>query len=81
MHAFRPQGGVDPRLTEELLLKHPDVVDASVFWSGEVLTAQIVLGETAEITPRGLKAYVCEELGLHQTPREIICQMARYKAA
>ncbi len=76
-----PPGGVDTRLTESFLLGQPEIVDATVFWSGDQLTAHITISDTADWTPRKIKAAVCEELGLHQTPREVICQLRRMRVA
>lgn len=72
---------IDPRMTEACLLGQPEVVDARVFWVDGFLEARVTLTDESEWTPRKIKAYVCETLGLHQTPRNVVCSVARMRAA
>jgi len=73
--------GIDPKLTENYLLGHADVVDASVFWNGGRLAAHVTLIEETDWTPRKLQAMVADDLGLHQTPREVVFYAARLRVA
>lgn len=73
--------GIDPKVTESFLLSQPHVVDASVWFLDGQLQAHVTVHDEAHITRRGLQAACMDELGLHQTPRDILLIQARPKAA
>lgn len=73
--------GIDPKLTECFLLTQPDVVDASVWFSQGNLVAHVTVFDEADVNGRSLQALCMDELGVHQTPREIRLSMARPRAA
>ncbi len=81
MPVLRAVDGIDPKLTENYLLGHSEVLEASVFWNQGQLTAHVTLIDESKWTPRKLKAMVCEDLGLHQTPREVTFHLARLRVA
>lgn len=73
--------GIDPKLTEGFLLTQPDVVDASVWFSQGNLLAHVTVFDENDVTSRALQALCLDELGVHQTPREIRLSQARPRAA
>ena len=73
--------GIDPKLTESFLLSQPDVVDASVWFLDGELQAHVTVLDQAEVSRRTLQAACMDELGLHQTPRDIMLIQARPRAA
>ena len=73
--------GIDPKVTESFLLSQPEVVDASVWFLDGDLQAHVTVLDEAAVTRRALQARCMEELGLHQTPREILLMAARLRAA
>jgi hypothetical protein len=73
--------GIDPKITESFLLSQPSVVDASVWFLEGNLQAHVTVLDDAEVSRRSLQASCMEELGLHQTPRDILLIQARPKAA
>lgn len=77
MAAKRYVSAIDPKRTEEFLLTLPHVVDASVGWFNGVLTAHVTLDDEAAYTPQQVQLKVCDELGLHQTPRTVQFSSAR----
>lgn len=73
--------GIDPKLTENFLLGQPEVLDASVWFSHGNLVAHVTVCDEVDITHRTLQEACMNELGLHQTPREIRLIFARLRAA
>lgn len=73
--------GIDPKLTESFLLSQPAVVDASVWFSNGDLHAHVTVIDEYAGTRRELQAACMEQLGLHQTPRDILLIQARPRAA
>lgn len=73
--------GIDPKLTESFLLSQPDVVDASVWISDGELNAHVTVHDESFVSHRALQASCMDELGLHQTPRNILLVNARLRAA
>jgi len=68
---------VYPRMVEELLYQHPDIVEAAVVGEpnarhGEVPIAHVVLHEEATVTVSEIRAYCLENLGRYQVPRKVI---------
>jgi len=67
---------VYPREVEELLLTHPDIVDAAVYGVddddfGQRLAAQIVTRSGGKITKRTVTTLVSSQLARHKVPRDI----------
>ena len=67
---------VYPREVEELLLTHPDIVDAAVYGVddddfGQRLAAQIVKRSGGKITKRTVTTLVSSQLARHKVPRDI----------
>lgn len=73
--------GIDPKLTESFLLTQPDVLDASVWFSRGDLLAHVTVFDENDVNSRSLQALCLDELGVHQTPREIRLSQARPRAA
>lgn len=73
--------GIDPKLTENFLLSQPEVLDASVWFSQGSLLAHVTVCDETTVNHRALQAACMDELGLHQTPREIRLIHARPRAA
>lgn len=73
--------GIDPKLTENFLLTQPDVLDASVWFSQGNLMAQVTVLDEVGLNARALQGACMEELGVHQTPRQIRLIAARPRAA
>lgn len=71
MAAIRYVSAINPKLTEDFILSLPHVVDAKVGWSSGSLSAHVTLDDEAAYTPQQLQLKICDELGLHQTPRSI----------
>lgn len=63
--------GVNPKLTEQFLMNLPDVVDASVWYSETGLMAHVTISGDPSLTSRKIQAQCLNELGVHQTPREL----------
>ena len=73
--------GLDVKATEAFLLMQPDVLDASVWIAGGRLLAHVTVHDDSRWSPGALRLAVAEELGIHQTPAEIILMNARRRAA
>ncbi len=73
--------GIDPKLTENFLLSQPDVLDASVWFTQGNLLAHVTVLDEVGLNARALQSACLEELGVHQTPREIRLIAARPRAA
>lgn len=73
--------GINPKVTEQFLLTQPAVVDASVWFSNGDMVAHVTVLDEVNVTRRALQAACLMELGVHQTPRDIMFLMARPKAA
>ncbi|HRF58859.1 MAG TPA: hypothetical protein PLH94_02965 [Fimbriimonadaceae bacterium] len=69
--------GVDPKLTECYLLGRNDVLDASVWLSDGMLHAHVTTFDRGGIDRDTLRRACLEELGIHQTPREVTLVAAR----
>lgn len=73
--------GINPSLTEQFLLRQPDVVDASVWYTRGCLKAAVTLLDGACIEARALKAKCRMLLGKNQVPTEItFCYAAKLAA-
>lgn len=74
-------GSVDPKTTESFLLMQRDVLDASVWMDDGRLHAHVTVHDDSHWSPGNLRLACAEELGLHQTPIEILLYCARKRAA
>jgi long-chain acyl-CoA synthetase len=68
---------VYPREVEEVLARHPGVVQVAVIGApddhyGEEVVAMVVLAEGADHTPAALRDYAKEHLGKHKYPRHVV---------
>ncbi|HVL39531.1 MAG TPA: hypothetical protein VM328_09095 [Fimbriimonadaceae bacterium] len=72
---------IDPKQTEAFLLSQPEVLDASVWLTSGQLQAHVTVSDEARIDRRSLQRACLDELGLHQTPAEILLIQARARAA
>jgi hypothetical protein len=72
---------VDFKLTESLLISQPGVLDASVWLAEGRLMAHVTLSQHADWSERGLKVLCARELGLTQTPSQVMMLQARSLAA
>lgn len=73
--------GIDPCLTEQFLLRQPEVVDASVWYTRGCLKAAVTLLDGARLEARALQAQCRRLLGKNQVPAEItFCYAARIAA-
>jgi len=77
---------VYPRMVEEALYQHPDIVEAAVVGEpnarhGEVPIAHVVLQEDAGITASQVRAYCLENLGRYQVPRKVVIRASLPKNA
>jgi len=77
---------VYPRMVEELLYQHPDIVEAAVVGEpndrhGEVPIAHVVLQEGADVAASAVRAYCLENLGRHQVPRKVVLRSSLPKNA
>jgi len=77
---------VYPRMVEEVLYRHPEIVEAAVVGDphethGETVVAHIVLSEGSTLSETEIKTWCHEHLGLHQRPRKIILHKALPKNA
>lgn len=77
---------VYPRMVEEVLFAHPDILEAAVVGEphdshGEIPVAHVVLREGAQADAAALRAWCRERLGRHEVPRKIILRDALPKNA
>lgn len=73
--------GINPTLTEQFLLRQPEVVDASVWYTRGCLKAAVTLLDGARVEARALKAKCGRLLGNNQVPTEITFSYAVRLAA
>jgi long-chain acyl-CoA synthetase len=77
---------VYPRMVEEVLYRHPDILEAAVIGEphashGEIVVAYLVPREGASLDDRDLKAFCREHLGQHQMPRRFVIRESLPKNA
>ena len=77
---------VYPRMIEEVLYQHPDVLEAAVVGEphashGEIVVAHVVPKEGAGLDSAAVKAHCKAHLGQHQLPRKVIIREALPKNA
>lgn len=68
---------VDPKLTESYLLGRSDVLDASVWLSEGTLYAHVTTFDRGGVDRDTIRRACLEDLGLHQTPREVTLESTR----
>lgn len=73
--------GINPTVTEQFLLRQPDVVDATVWYTRGCLNAAVTLMDGARTEARALRALCRKFLGKNQAPAEITFSYARRLAA
>ncbi len=73
--------GIDPKLTESYLMNLMGVVDASVFWHEGDLNAYVTVLDDTPFTVRDYQSCCMQDLGLHQTPKNITIDLRRTRAA
>ncbi|NEV61814.1 long-chain-fatty-acid--CoA ligase [Thiorhodococcus minor] len=77
---------VYPRVIEEVLYRHPDVVEAAVVGDpdarhGEVPVAHLTLSPGCSMSATTLRAYCREHLGQHEIPRRFVFHEALPKSS
>lgn len=72
--------GIDPRVTEQFLLRQPAVIDASVWYHRGRLHAEVEVVE-GSTTPASLLNQCVAALGPNQAPKDITLVCARPRAA
>ena len=77
---------VYPRMIEEVLYQHPDVLEAAVVGEpheshGEIVVAHLVAKEGAELSIAQVKGFCKQHLGQHQLPRKVIIRESLPKNA
>lgn len=73
--------GLDVKATEAFLLMQADVLDASVWIAEGRLLAHVTVHDDSRWSSGTLRLACAEELGIHQTPAEIMFVNARRRAA
>jgi long-chain acyl-CoA synthetase len=68
---------VYPRIIEEALFRHPDVVEAAVVGEphashGEIVVAHVVAREDSGLDAAAVKGWCRDQLGRHELPRKVI---------
>ncbi|MBL8061193.1 MAG: hypothetical protein JNK63_10825 [Chthonomonas sp.] len=71
----------DPKVTEKYLMNLVGVVDASVYWSKGDLNAHVTVLGDAPLTAHDFQRCCMEDLGLHQTPRNVVIDLRVPRAA
>ncbi len=77
---------VYPRMVEEVLYRHPDIVEAAVVGEphpshGEIVVAHVVPREGAALDVGTVRDWCREHLGPHQVPRKVVIREALPKNA
>ena len=77
---------VYPRMVEEVLFKHPDVVEAAVVGEpnvshGEIVVAHVVPREDSGLDGAAVKQWCRDHLGRHEVPRKVVLRQALPKNA
>ncbi len=68
---------VYPRMVEEVLYRHPDILEAAVVGEphpshGEIVVAHVVPREGRALDAAAVRAWCREHLGAHQVPRKVV---------
>jgi long-chain acyl-CoA synthetase len=77
---------VYPRMVEEVLYRHPDILEAAVVGEpheshGEIVVAHVVARDGVTLDDRQLKSFCREQLGQHQMPRRFVMHQSLPKNA
>ncbi len=77
---------VYPRMVEEVLYRHPDILEAAVVGEphpshGEIVVAHVVAREGSELSVSDVKAWCRANLGEHQRPRKVVLRQGLPKNA
>lgn len=80
-HTMPMPRGVDPKLTESYLMNIIGVVDASVWWQDGEMNAYVTVLDESLFSARDFKNCCMEDLGLHQTPKNITLEQRKLRAA
>lgn len=75
------ENGINPAITEQFLLRQPEIVEASVWYTRGCLKAAVTLIEGARMEARSLQNKCRKLLGKNQAPVEITFSYARRLAA
>ena len=73
--------GINPMLTEQFLLRQPEVVEATVWYTRGCLNAAVTLLDGARVEARALQTKCRQLLGKNQVPSEITFSYACRLAA
>jgi hypothetical protein len=71
---------IQPKLIESYLLHQEGILDASVWFDGENLRAQVTVPQTSNLTEIALMTRCSDALGVENTPERILVLTARGKA-
>ena len=71
---------IQPKLIESFLMHQEGILDASVWFDGENLRAQVTVPQTSNLTEIALMTQCSEALGIENTPQRILVLTARGKA-
>lgn len=76
-------GNIRTKITEMYLLNQPDVIDASVWIEDGCMLAHVTLQEGSRWTERSLRLRIALDLGMAQTPSEMVLmsKKSRIRAA
>lgn len=69
--ASHDPNSINPKRTEEFLLSLPEVYDASVWFTESGMVAHVTVSGDPSMTAKKIQLQCMDELGLHQTPREV----------
>jgi len=77
---------VYPRMVEEVLYRHPDILEAAVVGEphashGEIVVAHVVARDRVDLSVSEVKAWCRANLGEHQRPRKVILRQSLPKNA
>lgn len=77
---------VYPRMVEEVLYRHPDILEAAVVGEphtshGEIVVAHVVAREGKDLSASEVKAWCKANLGEHQRPRKVVLRRSLPKNA
>jgi hypothetical protein len=73
--------GINPKVTEQFLLRQPEVVAATVWYTRGCLNAAVTVLDGARTEARAMRALCRKFLGKNQAPAEITLTYARRLAA
>ena len=74
-------GPIDPRITEQFLLRRNDVLGASAWLERDSIAARVTVTADARVSERDLRSACHEAIGLRHTPIVILLERVRRVAA